>query len=124
MAEAVKLVHGQYFRLASWQYDTCYGSIFSVAGYYRENYADEAKVAEGIARAVRLGHDLVSSVYSGSILTTSKEFYRREAQRAEMAVVLEEGQTVELEGETYVVTVARGNLRNPVNSNPIGFKKV
>lgn len=61
------------------------------------------------------------SVFTGHVLSDSKSYYEREAEKFKQTVVLAEGQTVVSEGVEYTVKVVRGNLERPVNSDPIMF---
>ncbi len=97
-----------------------YAKVFTIEGYARKNGATD--IAAQVERAIRNGHDLAGSIFTGTCITTSKAFYAREDAEYATAQVLQEGQSVMLEGRFYTVRFNAGNTgTSPRNSDPIRF---
>lgn len=127
------LTYNQPVRAARWM---SVATVFSVEGCTRQwNREDAARkipmgqqdVAAAVARAVRHGHDLASTIYTGGCLMANGPAKDRMIANAELAMehaeVLEPGQLVEIEGRRYTVAFPqRGDCHSyPRFSDPIHF---
>ena len=119
------LHHRMPVKLTAWA-DNITAEIFTVAGYAIERGRDPT---EAVKRAQDNCHELAGSIYIGGTLVGDRaDGQRRLAearQRNRDAMLLEEGETVEIEGALYVVKIVPGNAgRFPRNSDPIKFRPV
>jgi hypothetical protein len=112
-------------RAAAW-YDDITVSVWTLAGYAAKS---NRPLAELVERAIRLGHEQVGTIYTGTVLLGDRgaaERLRRERMElAARAVTLASGDRVEIDGVPYIVRFARGNEtgRAPINSDPIKFDR-
>ena len=118
----ITITHRQRVRLATW-FDNITAEVFTISGYAVERGDDPAAK---IKRAVEFGHDMACTIYTGATLLGDRaEATRRlDAERAAAAaaVILTNGQTVEIDGTLYTVRVMPGNAgKSPTNSDPIHF---
>lgn len=123
----LELKSGMQVRLASWEfpYDHEAVEFMTCRGYASDTNRDPE---ESHARAIRLGHNTCWTTYAGAVLVgdraTAERLAAQRKSKFDASVLLEPGSTVLIEGEQFVVTVARGNERAIINSNPIGFRRV
>lgn len=119
----IKLQYNTPIRAAAWG-DIWYARTFTVAGYAARNGYDPAAA---IARAKENGHDLVGSIYTGTMLIGDRDLAaKRNAEDREIAaaaVTLKTGDEVEIDGAIYTVRFAQRNETSfsPINSDPIHF---
>jgi hypothetical protein len=119
------LRHGDRVRLATWAapYDRTTVEVGTVRGYATEYRKDPA---EAYARARKNGHEIAWTLHAGTALTDSKAFYaaqrKIEDENLARAVILAPGDTVQIDGEQFVVLVPPGNTNGVRNSDPIKFQ--
>ena len=107
--------HGDRIRLASWVYATA--SVATLIGFHK---GDEAAAAASRARHPK--EPEVFAVFAGTVLSDSRSFYERDKALHAAAVVVADGETVEVDGLRYAIKVMSGNDgRFPRNSDPIHF---
>ena len=104
------LSHKTLVRLPAWDAMSA-AEVNTLNGYC----PDFAPVARG------RGEPEVWATYSGSVLTNSKAYYDALRERVALAVTLEDGDRVTVDGADYVVKVMRGNHVYPANCDPIHF---
>lgn len=101
----ITLTNKQPVRLATWKQ---YATVGYVTG-------------EDAARAQRNGHDVAYAVNAGTMITDSKDYYKREKAVFASAVVIAQDQVVMIDGLEYRVHVNRGNEHECRNADPIRF---
>lgn len=102
------LNHGDFVRLPVWNHLT-FVSVGTVRGYLGEDSTDT---------------DPPWVTYTGAVLTDSSAFYAEKAAKAAKAIVIEDGEVVEIENARYRVQVMRGCQMRPVYCDPIHFEPV
>lgn len=118
------LKHGDTVRLATWAhpYDRTTATVGTVRAYCA-NYGESPDAA--FAKARSLGHATAWTTYVGGALlgSASERAAQRERELAALAraVILADGDTVQIEGGLYAVLVVPGNLKGPRNCDPIKF---
>jgi len=125
----IKLAHGDTVRLSTWTrypYENATAEVGTARGYAAKHGVGDAEAFH--QRALTHGHDTAWTHYMGGALLGDRN--ARDAQaadiqaRLERAVTLTGGDTVEIEGEQFIVRVAWGNQDSPRNSDPIKFDRV
>ena len=106
------LSYGTNVRLATW--GNSYAKIGTLDGYCTPAQAEISR---------KRGEPEAWTTFAGTCLTTSKQYYADEARKYADAVVIADGETVDIDGNLYVVNVIKGNAGPyPRNSDPIHFK--
>jgi hypothetical protein len=122
-----KLQHRDRVRLATWAhpYDRVTVEVGTARGYAAE-YREDGEEAH--QRALSRGHDTAYTVHVGSALLGSASARQAQREREDanlaQAVLLADGDEVEIEGEAFRVRVMPGNLTQVRNSDPIHFVRV
>jgi hypothetical protein len=104
------LSHKTLIRLPAWDAMSA-AEVNTLNGYC----PDFAPVARG------RGEPEVWASYAGSALSNDRSYYDRQRERVALAVTVEDGERVTVDGADYVVKVMRGNHAHPANSDPIHF---
>jgi len=112
------LTNSQFVTVAGWRRAYTFSTI---AGYATKLGKDAKEYRE---RAIRNGHDLAWTINSGVALVGDKKLgaaiLAREAQEFASATVLENGETVEIEGELYQVKVMGERYSDPIHFKLLG----
>lgn len=118
----ITLTNGDQVRLAAWEHASV--PVTTVRGYAAE-YKENPETT--YQRAVERGHNTAWTTFTGHMLYGNAEEGRRAlAERRakyDKAVVVEDGEQVEIEGEIFTVKVLPRNEKAPYNSDPIHFVK-
>jgi len=108
----MKLAHKSEVRLESWPIQVAIvGTLNGFCPDYAET-ARERKQAE------------CWTVFTGTVIAADPSIYDHARRRHAEAIVVEDGQVVEIEGRRYRVVVNSRNHERPVNSDPIKFEEV
>lgn len=91
------------------------GTVFTVRGYAKR-YNEDPEVAYN--RAIENGHTLFGVLQEASILSGDPSFYDREKEKWKDAIIINNGEIVNIEGETLKV-IYKGDY-----SDMVHFKKV
>lgn len=117
------LKHDDHVRLEGWEGISV--KVGTARGYAASYNGDQEEAHQ---RAVKNGHNTAWTVYTGTALYGDRAYGAlKAAERMEnfiKAILLADGQVVEIEGERFTVKVIRRNEKYPVNSDPIHFIKV
>jgi hypothetical protein len=108
------LTHRQFVRMENWSMQEAF-EVGTLEGYAAENKEDIAKALE---RAIRNGHDLAWTINCGTVITNTRGYYEREEAKKANAVVLCEGEAVQIEGRQYKVKVMGKQYADPIHFIP------
>lgn len=123
--KAIKLKDGDHVFAAGWDkfpYLEATAVVGTARGLARKygNNEDEYH-----ALCIEREHDTAYTMFGGTCLVDDRALANRMAEERKAnraaAVELSDGDTVEIEGELFMVSIKGRNLRQPYNSNPIGF---
>lgn len=116
----ITLAHGDHVKLAGWNGISV--TVGTARGYSIENNRD-AEAAH--RRELEKGFSTAWTSFTGDMIYGDRAYGAMKAAermaKFETATLLENGQSVEIEGETFVVEVVKRNEKAPVNSDPIHF---
>lgn len=117
------LAHGTPVKLAGWSDISV--PVGTARGFAAE-YQEDTEAAH--ERALKNGHHTAWTMFAGTALYGDRVYGAAKAaerkQLFESAVLLVDGETVDIEGEQFTVKVIKRNEKHPVNSDPIHFIKV
>jgi len=118
------LAHNDRIRIATWSYATA--TVGTARGYAVEmnephRYGENGPIAE--ENAITNGHCIVWSSYVGAALVNdpSGAYHAQKKAEHDAAIIVSNGETVEIDGGIYTVDVLPGQRLNPRYSDPIKF---
>jgi hypothetical protein len=118
-----QIKHGDLIKLAAWKIETA--KVCTLVGFYSApQYSSGVDVVAAVAQSRSRGNPEVFATFAGHVIAADPGIYKRDVARNAAAIVVEDGETVEVDGKSYTVKVARGNHDYPRNSDPISFVPV
>lgn len=112
MTKAIELQYGEWVNIQGWNYLDA-STVFSVEGYARKNGKDPAAQ---FARAVELGHDVVGTIKTGTVIHNyGAARYELEDAPKKAAKILVAGQRVIIEGREYTVKPIGARYSDPIH---------